>query len=455
MSLGAYDDVAASVRPEPRRDQWGRYLITPAAGGKPVGHTRVTTLAKTLDDTFALGEWGKRVVACGMAARPDLVALAHGARPDEKQRLHEVIKAAEEAGGANERRRLGTALHSMCERVDLGLMTLDDVLPQHQDDVAAYLRAISEAGVEIVPEWVERIVVLPFDGQPAAGTFDRGVRTPEPEPLIADLKTGTSVEFGAASIAIQLAAYANAETMWDPRTDTHEPNPAWNKAKALVIHLPAGEARCAIFEIDIASGWEAMTLVHQVRAFRKRKGWLTKIADGGVEDASGTAPAASFTPVGTLPTTWAEAKPAPPETPDNGAPVDLDETRAKILDLIAANPAMANDSAEMTTFLRWVAEGKSPHQWRTTEKPFERQHCIYRAAVRLAKLVGGADDADDQARELLTSLVEGLEVQPSMRVGMALGALTSAEASYLAGTFEAMLANGIAIDDDGRARAAS
>jgi hypothetical protein len=46
-----------------KRDRWGRPLITPPDGGKPVPYTRVSTLAKALDDKTALMRWKQRQTA--------------------------------------------------------------------------------------------------------------------------------------------------------------------------------------------------------------------------------------------------------------------------------------------------------------------------------------------------------------------------------------------------------
>ena len=55
-----------------RRDQWGRYLIVPPGGGEPIGHTRVTTVAKALDDGGGLAPWKATMNAIGMMLRPGL-----------------------------------------------------------------------------------------------------------------------------------------------------------------------------------------------------------------------------------------------------------------------------------------------------------------------------------------------------------------------------------------------
>ena len=42
---------------ETRRDRWGRYQVLPPRGGKLVGYTRATTIAKILDDSSSLMAW--------------------------------------------------------------------------------------------------------------------------------------------------------------------------------------------------------------------------------------------------------------------------------------------------------------------------------------------------------------------------------------------------------------
>jgi hypothetical protein len=39
------------------RDHYGRPLITPLGGGKPVGYTRTTTYVSALEDTYNLEQW--------------------------------------------------------------------------------------------------------------------------------------------------------------------------------------------------------------------------------------------------------------------------------------------------------------------------------------------------------------------------------------------------------------
>jgi hypothetical protein len=92
---------------EPKRDRWGRPLITPAGGGKPVAYTRATTLAKTLEDEASLANWKMRQVAVGLARRPDLVALA--STTDDKRRLDDITQQALDAAASSARANVGLA----------------------------------------------------------------------------------------------------------------------------------------------------------------------------------------------------------------------------------------------------------------------------------------------------------------------------------------------------------
>lgn len=266
------------LRPEPKRDRWGRYLVADPKGGKGKGYTRVTTLTKTCSDTHGLTEWIKRVVAVGIAKRPDLIAEAANLTVDDKGPLKEIIAAAEEVGGANEKRRLGTALHKILEIIDLGgEATVPADLAPH---VAAYKEAMTAAGVVVVPEHTEQVFI--HDELEYAGTADRIVTVPGFDlPLIADLKTGKDpLAYGAGEISMQLACYAHAQHVYDYETEQRSPMPKVDQRWGLVIHLsarPEGEPSCTLSLVDLEPGWAALDLAMQVRAWRKAKGLHHKL----------------------------------------------------------------------------------------------------------------------------------------------------------------------------------
>jgi hypothetical protein len=253
----AVDDF---IKAEPKRDGKGRYLIK----GRP--YTRATTFAGVLDDRHNLELWQQRMVATGLVARPDLLAAA-AADFDDKNRLNQICEDAIEAAKGKAKANLGTALHTMTERVDRGE---NFVAPAPWDkDIAAYREGLAAAGLRVLPGFIEGIVVN--HKLDVAGTFDRIVGMDgRPLPKISDLKTG-SVDHSWLSIAIQQAIYANAEELYDPGTDTTSPMPEVDKETSLIIHLPAGEATCTIYELDIAAGWEAAQVAIDVRKWRSHR----------------------------------------------------------------------------------------------------------------------------------------------------------------------------------------
>ena len=252
-------------------------------------YTRATTVAGTLADRFGLEQWSQRNVALGIAARPDLYAQAASCTPEDKQELNRIVKQAQEAAKASSGANLGTALHRFTQRIDLGEEV--SVPVQWQPDVEAYMFAIETHGIEVMPEWVERVVVAPHID--VAGTLDRLVRLPGRKlPMIADLKTGQDVvKYSMGDIAVQLAIYAGAthalkgsaddikRDQWgrymlpDPYTSSgaYDPMPEVDREQALVIHLPVGQARCDLHLVDIASGRVAVSKALWVRQWRARK----------------------------------------------------------------------------------------------------------------------------------------------------------------------------------------
>lgn len=272
-------DTVVNPRPEPKRDNWGRYLIKPADGGKTRAMTRATTWAKAIDDQEGLIGWKARVAMLGVGRRPDLYALCCAAKDDKELKAY--VEEAADAGGAGFGRNVGSALHSFTERVDLGEEV--NVPDQWRRDIAAYKKAIEAEGLRPVPHLIERVCVLP--GLGVAGTLDRVYATANGELVIGDVKTGQSLDFAALSISVQLALYANADTLYDLATETHELMPEVRKDVAYVVHVPSGQGRAEVLKVPIDTGWEYAQLCGKVRAARssgKRKGELLRRSLGPV-----------------------------------------------------------------------------------------------------------------------------------------------------------------------------
>ena len=246
-------------------DRWQRYLITPPEGGKAIAHTRATTLARVLDDEFGLTKWRQRMVATGVAKRPDLLAQVAACQPDETARLDSLCRDAVEAAGATSSANLGSALHSFCQRIDEG-EDLSIVPETWRPDVVAYRAAMEEAGLTV--EGIERVCVIPE--LTVAGTFDRTVIEKSGRRYILDLKTGKTLQYSWPSISIQLALYSRASTLYDADTGQHTPMPDVDQETGIVAHLPAGTGTCEIYAVDLVKGWEGALMADRVRTWRKR-----------------------------------------------------------------------------------------------------------------------------------------------------------------------------------------
>lgn len=255
----------------PERDRWGRYLVPAPATGKKLGYTRVTTVAKTLSDEYGLTEWKMRQVAKGLVARPDLLAAVSST--DDKKELSRICADAMDAVGSSTGRTLGTALHALTEQIDRGEQP--QILDVLQRDITAYTNVTRSGVFEILPEWIE--VVLVLDDHQVAGTADRLVRLPDGRICVADLKTG-GIDFAGGEIAIQLAAYAMADAAYDYDTGTRRELPAIDQQQGIVIHLPAGEGRCTLHWVDLAAGREAFERAMWTRQWRKRKDVLVPLS---------------------------------------------------------------------------------------------------------------------------------------------------------------------------------
>lgn len=254
-------------RAEPRHNRWGQYLLPDPVTGVETAYTRVTTFAKAISDMEGLTRWKMRMVAKGVATRPDLYALAASTGIEDKQAFEKLTEDALEAAKASTGRNLGTALHSFTEQLDLGE---ELTVPEPWDkDIAAYRAALANAGIKILPEWVERVVLIP--GYGIAGTLDRIVELADGTRVIADLKTGSNIDYGWLEIAVQLACYGYAEHMAGFDCATWQPMPKVDLDKALVIHLPAGKGICDLYDVDIDAGWEAAYICRNVRDWRKRR----------------------------------------------------------------------------------------------------------------------------------------------------------------------------------------
>lgn len=254
------------------RDRWMRPLITPVDGGTAVPYTRVSTMAKALDDLNNLMAWKSRKVAEGLVRRPDLLtriagAIANG-DPDTdwptKRALNDVCEEAAEAAGATKGRSSGTGLHALTEAIDRGEEPL--FVP---DADQKRLDAYREATQGYTALDAETFVVC--DELHAAGSFDRLWLCPDGRVRVGDLKSGKSEKAFPLSTAVQMSIYAHG-SRYDPETFARAPLHAdLDLTTGLLVHMPPSGG-CEIVPLDIEKGWRAAQLAaevhHQVRKWK-------------------------------------------------------------------------------------------------------------------------------------------------------------------------------------------
>ncbi|MGH9200696.1 MAG: hypothetical protein ACRD2A_05615 [Vicinamibacterales bacterium] len=340
-----------------RRDRWGRYVLPHPDTGKDQSWTRVTTVSRTLADRFALEQWDQRNVAYGLGQRMDLFARAAAAKRDDDETLTEIIKEAKGAAASRSAAVMGSAVHQFTERIDRGEQLA--IPPPIDADVKAYRSKMMIAGIEIVPDWIERIVCVADLG--IAGTMDRLVtlsrlmrRMPDqdnmwPLPRVGDVKTGKDVErWGMAEIPLQEGLYAHASHWWDGES-WHEMPPV-DLARAIIMHVPVGQGSCTLYEVDIEAGWEAVRLALDIREWRKRKDLCSVIeipaaimraaGDGEVEPAGD-----------------ATASPAP--SPSTNDKIPTEQRRIWLLNRVAAIKAAGSEQKRRLAGL-WSLRAEIP-----------------------------------------------------------------------------------------------
>jgi hypothetical protein len=265
------DDIPAEIP----RDRWKRPLITPAAGGSPIGYTRASTMGGYLDDTSGLDRWKQRGVAQGLALREELFlqVVSLGPEPDKlqqpnlhklwKREMQQVCDRAREAAGASRKSTVGTALHALTDRIERGqdIGNVPESYRKHLESYRAATRGFTPVGIE-------QFVIC--DEVQAAGTFDRLYRLDGyPKLIIGDTKTGDISR--ALKIAVQLAIYAHG-CFYDPATNTRTPVGDVDLDRGLIIALNADTGLCEPVWIDLRAGWEAAKVAAQVREARRIKG---------------------------------------------------------------------------------------------------------------------------------------------------------------------------------------
>lgn len=279
--VDVYDGIERPPNDEKliERDGRGRpYIIDP--DGKRVTYTRVTTFVGALDETTNLGKWLRRQVLKGVALKPDRIIAQVGQFAGTEFEKTELDRLAEEAiayADANDKAAIGTAVHALTERHDMGLPIT--VLPaQYVNDLAEWAR--------ITRHWmnvhIEHFMVN--DEIRTGGTPDRIVRWHPcaacgKSLFIVDLKTGRIDTFTHLKVCMQLAVYANSQ-LYVRATGERIPLEDLCTCEGYVVHLVAGSGQAELFRYDLTAGWDyAVRLAAEVRKARSSVSGLARELD--------------------------------------------------------------------------------------------------------------------------------------------------------------------------------
>lgn len=252
------------------RDRWGRPLIIPPDGGEPEAYSRMSGLAKILDDPTNLTKWKQRAVAVGLLKNQPLMTRLAGVvannPPDSydfKAKLNKLCQEAVESGGGGNAASTGTGLHELTEALDSGVQ-IEYVGREDRARLDAYAEATADYGVESS----EGFVVV--DEIKAAGSYDRLYRCPDGRVRVGDVKTGKWDKDYPMGVTSQLAGYARG-SHYDFETGERIPlHPDLDPTVGLLVSLPPSGG-CEVIPLDLTLGWEVLKTAVLAKRFRALK----------------------------------------------------------------------------------------------------------------------------------------------------------------------------------------
>lgn len=266
----------------------GRYRVPDPVTGAMSSFPRATTISKAVknQDNGSLSDWKDQMLIYGLATNPQLM---DGFESDligteNEWRLKRVTRQVSEnariAAGSADGREFGTAFHAWTEAIDRGDATFEDVPAPMHKHMASYLVQMQAAQIEVLPEYVERVVCFqierpdPDTGEmrvvdTVVGTVDRIYRLADGRLVIGDVKTSANISYAWTEISAQLSLYANAKFMLAADGSGWEPMPDVDKHLAVVVsapHTPKDRGiHCDLFPISLTPGKQLIDLALAVR----------------------------------------------------------------------------------------------------------------------------------------------------------------------------------------------
>jgi hypothetical protein len=205
----------------------------------PVGTFPSVTRILNQVNQPALDRWKQKALVEALLRDPELVKLA----------VRDPDQVARRALSDNRAASLGTSVHALTERADLSELDLDGLDEPKKAMLAGYIACRDSTGWKVVHS--EATVINPLAGY--GGTLDRILDVPDVGRVVADVKTSRSVY---PDMALQLAAYANATSIWS-ETELAKMPDGLRTDVALVIHVrPEGTS---IVRLNLGRGQGGLT----------------------------------------------------------------------------------------------------------------------------------------------------------------------------------------------------
>lgn len=281
------EDLFAQIAQDeggPARVRGGPMLVPHGAPpGVRARYTRASSFADRVKDKEHIWTWERRYIARGLGARPDLAELASGetyrsqklvelehadSKPAERSqalrenkasgaRLDEIVERAKDAAGIAQQADRGTAVHQWLSRGPAAAKEAPEALRGYLDGAWSTLRRL---GLVVVASEL----FVANDEVMAAGTFDVLLYDlVHDRYILADWKTGDR----DPGFVIQQSIYANAD-LYDTDTDERAPFESLTGGQVVerdvALILDVKVEGTAVYEIDIAKGWELTKMIHAI-----------------------------------------------------------------------------------------------------------------------------------------------------------------------------------------------
>lgn len=258
----------------------GQYRLPDPETGKLLSFTRASNVAKTLEDTWMLDAWEKRMMLIGLQratylqAELDQRITEHLVTPasagnlaaELRQPLNSLAEEAMYRAGSKAAAEFGTATHAWCEWVDHG-GSIWDVPELFRTAVISHRRELAANGLTAPPEYTERIVLNTKYG--VAGTLDRIFVDHTGRLVLGDIKTSRAMDYSWMYFAIQLGIYHGSSHMLSLDGSCWEPMPQLDPHIALVVHIPReAPDTTKVVPISMEFGARALHTAMTVRRMR-------------------------------------------------------------------------------------------------------------------------------------------------------------------------------------------